>query len=330
MRARLVAAAVVGFGALGSASVFAADVPPAPEKSAPAASSLPDWQALWAWDDAVESERRFRAVLAESADRPADYVAIVRTQIARALGRQGKFDEAHAALDEAEKGLSGDSVAARGWVAIERGRAFASSKAPEKGKPQFLAALQAGKAAKDEDLAVDAAHMLGIVETGDESVRWNLEAMRLAEAATSRRARGWLGPLYNNLGWTYYEKKDFARALDLQEKNWRWHEAAEDARGARIGKWAYAKTLRALGRLDEAWALQQELLAACEAAKEPDGFVYEELAEILLAQGKAAAAAPWFRKAHEALSKVDWLVRDEPARLERLKALGATGEKDAR
>ena len=48
----------------------------------------------------------------------------------------------------------------------------------------------------------------------------------------------------------------------------------------------------------------------------------EEIAECLLALGRADEAQPYFAKAHEALSKDAGLVDNEPKRIERLAELG--------
>jgi len=81
--------------------------------------------------------------------------------------------------------------------------------------------------------------------------------------------------------------------------------------------------LRSLGRVEEALTLQQELLREFEALGEQDGYVYEELAECLAALGRDDEARPYFARAYEALSRDPWLADSEPARLERLRTLGA-------
>jgi tetratricopeptide (TPR) repeat protein len=206
---------------------------------------------------------------------------------------------------------------------MERGRAWNSAKSPEKAKPLFLEALAAAKEGREDGLAVDAAHMLGIVEKGAEALAWNLEALRMAEESKDPRAQRWRGTLHNNLGWTCFEQGDLARAAEHHKKNWDWHVEAKQAGGARLGKWAYGRMLRALGRLDEALALQKELHQEYEGLKEEDGYVYEELGEVLLAQGHAAESRPWFRKAHATLAKDADFARDEAKRLKRLEDLGA-------
>jgi hypothetical protein len=89
-----------------------------------------------------------------------------------------------------------------------------------------------------------------------------------------------------------------------------------------VAKWTVARGYRALGRLDDAEGLQNALVAEFAAIGEPDGYVFEELAEIALARGDAAAAKPWAQKAYAAL-KDDPDVAADAARIARLAAVAA-------
>ena len=73
------------------------------------------------------------------------------------------------------------------------------------------------------------------------------------------------------------------------------------------------KTYRAMGRFEEALALQQKLST--------DGFVNEEIAECLLALKRPEEAKSYFARAYELLSKDKWLAAEEPKRVERLRDL---------
>ena len=85
--------------------------------------------AQWDYGKPVASEQRFRSELAKW---PADSAQAleVRTQIARALGLQQKFEDAHAMLDVVEAKLPNASVHLRVRYLLERGRAFNSSGSP--------------------------------------------------------------------------------------------------------------------------------------------------------------------------------------------------------
>jgi hypothetical protein len=69
--------------------------------------------------------------------------------------------------------------------------------------------------------------------------------------------------------------------------------------------------------------MQRDLAEENRTAGEEDGYVYEELAELRMARGDAAGAAPLAAKAYALLREDAWLAATEPARLERLAKIGA-------
>jgi hypothetical protein len=68
--------------------------------------------------------------------------------------------------------------------------------------------------------------------------------------------------------------------------------------------------------------MQQQLLAELAAEGASDGYVDEEMAECLLLLGRADESKLHFAAAYRALSQDEWLKRDEPDRLARLRRLG--------
>ena len=287
------------------------------------AGNLPDFMPLWDYDHPDSTEAKFRLLLPPArAAGDSDYVAQLLTQIARTEGLQREFDDAQRTLDEAEAMIRPEMKKARVRLLLERGRVFNSSKDKDKARPLFLSAWDLAREAGEENLAVDAAHMMGIVAEGDESVEWNRKAMREAEQAKDPKAKNWLGALYNNLGWTYHDKGDYAAALDLFKKGYDWRRERNQPKETRIAKWCVARALRSLGRTDEALAMQRELLQEWQAAGDQDGYVYEELGEGLLSLGNADEAKGYFAQAYGLLSKDPGLAADEPKRLQRLAELG--------
>jgi len=285
-------------------------------------SDLPDFRKLWNFQEPEATEQKFREILPQ-AESSADlnYLLELKTQIGRTLGLQKKFDEAHALLDEVASALDESTQVARLRYLLERGRAFNSGGSPDKAQKLFEEAWEYGTALPHPSLAVDAAHMLAIVVPPDEKDAWHDQAMRYAEESGDAGAARWLGTLYNNMGWSAHEAGDFDRALELHNKCWDWHKERNTGRGERIAKWSVAKQLRFLGRGDEALPMQHELLAEY-ADQEPggEGFVHEEIGELLHAAGDDDGARPHFAKAHAMLQKYDWVEKD---RLERLEQLGS-------
>ena len=83
-----------------------------------------------------------------------------------------------------------------------------------------------------------------------------------------------------------------------------------------------ARCLRSLGRYDEALAIQRALEQEWAAAGQADGYVFEEMAELLDATGKPDQAQPYFRRAADELGKDAWFVENESRRLARLRSRG--------
>jgi tetratricopeptide (TPR) repeat protein len=290
--------------------------------------SLAQFDRLWDYGDPAATREKFESLLPEAeawAEKSGDRSPLLqlRTQIARTHALERGFDEAHVVLDAIEPEMEGAPTVVQVRYLLERGRAINSSGAPETASPLFLEAWNLAREAGEDFFAVDAAHMLGITEKGEASIRWNEEAIAWAEKSESERARGWLGSLYNNLGWTYHDLGDFDRALDLFERALAFREQQGDSENVRIAKWCVARCWRSLGRLEEALAAQEALLAEYAAAGvEGAGYTEEELGECHLALGRPDVAAGWFRAAWEKLSKDPWLQANESDRLARMAELG--------
>ena len=280
--------------------------------------------ALWDYDHPNKSEAAFRRAL-ETLDRQADPALRLEllTQIARAQGLQRHFDEAHATLDTVEAQLDRAPPRARVRYLLERGRVYNSSGQPERAQPYFGEAWELASTAGEDILAIDAAHMLAIIAPPEASLEWNQHALELAEHSSAPRALHWRSTLYNNIGWAYHDAGDYEQALATFQKATASRRAEGDPALIRIAVWAEARTLRSLGHVEEALALQQELLREFDALGEQDGYVYEELAECLATLGRDDEARPYFAHAYETLSRDPWLAESEPARLERLRDLGA-------
>ncbi len=217
-------------------------------------------------------------------------------------------------LDEVERQLQPGSLAQVRYL-LERGRVLNSSKQPAAAMPLFLQASSLAQVLGVDFYAVDALHMLGIAAPQpEERLAWNQKAIAAAELSDDR-GRGWLASLYNNTGWAFFEHGRYAEALDLFHRAIGLREQQGNAEALRIAHWCVARTLRALGRVSEALVIQRNLEAGPQ-----DGFVYEELAECLYALGQVGQARPYFRKALELLSTMDWIASDT-ARMQRLRHL---------
>lgn len=275
-----------------------------------------DIRSLWDFDDPARSEAVFREHLARARG---DDALLLQTQIARSYGLRARFDEAHALLDRIEPELAGAGAEAKVRYLLERGRTWRSAKQVDRARPLFQQAVDVASAAALEDLAIDAMHMMALVEpTPDEQLRWHRRALAAAQRATDPAARNWDAALANNIGMSQHGAGRFEEAL----ASFRVALAARERIGRpaqiRIAHWMIAWTLRSLERHDEALAILERIEREGQAAGAPDGFVAEEIGENLLALGRTEAARPWFARAHELLSQLGGLDRPDANHLARL------------
>jgi tetratricopeptide (TPR) repeat protein len=291
----------------------------------------PGIDALWDYADPAGTAEKFEALLAEhgAAAGPA-WQAQLLSQLARTHGLRADFATAHALLNRAaallDSAAAEDSAAltlARVRIALERGRCHNSGGAPEDALPCFTQALELAQPAGLDNLAVDAAHMLGIAAPGEAGLAWNERAAAMAEASADPQARKWLGPLLNNTGWTLHSMGRYAEALDWFERSLAWRTAQGHARQVEIARWCIARCLRSLGQVEEALARQQKLAAdiAARDAGTDDQFVCEEVGECLLALGRPDEARPHLARAYELLSQDKFFAVQNAPRLERLRQL---------
>jgi tetratricopeptide (TPR) repeat protein len=170
---------------------------------------------LWDFSDAAASEARLRAAAEQETD--AATRAELETQVARALGLQGRFDEADAVLDAVA--IEDSAVAAR--AALERGRVRNSSGDAESAVPYFLAAVDAASGSGLTFLQVDALHMLAIAEP-DQAEEWTAAAEGALDGVEDPRTLRWNVSLHNNAGWRHFDAGRLDEALTA-------FEAARDA-----------------------------------------------------------------------------------------------------
>jgi tetratricopeptide (TPR) repeat protein len=302
-------------------------VGPAASRRKPTPAAL---DALWDFDDPRSSEARFREFIGR-VRRPTDtdLRAEALTQLARSQGLQRKFGPAHRTLDTLVPSLSKLGARARVRYSLERGRVFNSEGAPGKALPQFLDAWRRARHAREDRLAVDAAHMVAIVKSGAAQRTWNSRALELAERSRDPAARRWRASLLNNIGWSWFGSENYRAALVSFRRAVRLRQQQRVAAETRIARWCVAKTLRMLGRTEEALRLHRRLSEDWRRAGGKDGYVYEEMGECLLVLGRSTEARGFFRRAYGELSKDGWLVANEPKRLDRLRRLGSADPRGA-
>ena len=196
---------------------------------------------LWNFDDLDASEQRFREQL-EREDSDSGR-AEVMTQIARVHGLRDDFAGCGRLLDQAEP-LAGDDPRANVRLELERGRMFRSSGDPEAAFPLFKTAYERALEAGETYLAGDAAHMCAIsVDDRAVQTEWVQRGLQTGD-------QYWAGPLYNNLGWSYFEDGDYERALELFERALA--ARLRDPENTQAIQWAHEAVAEAKEKLDAA------------------------------------------------------------------------------
>ena len=273
---------------------------------------------LWNFDDLTATERRLRDQLAEETTDGGR--AEVLTQLARVRGLHGDFEGGDLLVGDAAA-IAGSDQIALARVDLERGRLRRSSGNREAALPLFESAFTRALESEHYFMAVDAAHMAALAAPDRAGfVEWTERGVELAEAHAS--ARYWLGPLLNNLGWEYYEAGDFEQALDAFQRALATREADPENRAAiEIARYAVGKTLRELGRSDDAIPLLQQATTWAIDNGAPDGWFHEELAEEYAAVGRRDEAHEHARLALPLLLEADPSFAEDVKRSARLRQL---------
>lgn len=283
---------------------------------------MENFDKLWNYNNPAETEVKFNDILSTfGGEASAGYRLQLLTQIARTLSLQRRFDEAHQKLDEVGAQLGEQQQVEHIRYYLERGRTFNSSGDKRNAEVCFTKALEAAQTLKEDFYAIDAIHMLAIVAAPVEAARLNEEAIILAESSKEERAKNWLGSLYNNLAWSYFDRGEYEKALSVFLRALKWREDKKQVNETFIAKWCVARCLRALNRIDDAIKVQLGLFEESVELGITDGYVHEELGELFLVKNDKLKSTFHFEKAYELLSTDPHLAQNERPRLDRMKQL---------
>lgn len=241
---------------------------------------------MWNFADPAASEERFREAADDDDAHSAHERAVMTTQLARAIGVQGRVDEALAVLDELEQSeRPADEPAAevaelRARIALERGRLLAASDRVPEALPQLTKAVREAAVAGSTFLVLDALHMLALNDAGHEE-EWAVEGFDVLDGVRDPRLLRWGVALHNNLGWTLHDDRGDAQAA---LRHFQLAVEAADRYGTaeqqHVARWSVGRVLRSLGRTEEALELQRELAMA----RPDDAYVQAELAALTEAE----------------------------------------------
>jgi tetratricopeptide (TPR) repeat protein len=272
--------------------------------AATCAMSAVDVSALWDFSDPKLSERRFREALNIAAG---DDRLILQTQIARTYALRKDFSAARDVLQAIASAVADAGAEARARYWLELGRTHASHRHdPASQTPQsltlarnaFSTALTIARAARLDDLVIDALHMFVFVDTAPEDqLRWNREALAVIAQSEQPAAKRWEASIRSNAGEALYDLGRFDEALEFFQRALFLREQSADARGARDARWHIARILRVKNQLDDALEIQLSLEREADAAQQPRYYIYEELQLIYQAKGDSDRAVKYGRRA---------------------------------
>jgi tetratricopeptide (TPR) repeat protein len=283
---------------------------------------------MWDFNDPAGTEQRFTAILPQAeVSGNVDYHAQLLTQIGRTYGLRRHFEQAHVLFDQADALIAwgGENDAnvttARIRSLLERGRTLNWQDEKTRAEQMFREAYDLAISSGNERLAIDAAHMVAIVGDLETQIEWALNGLTAARSATDAKARGWEGPLLNNLGWTYFNAGRLDEAYDMFQQSLEWRNIHGPPKAEYIARWTIARCLRGMGKYDDSLAIQESLRDNAVEGEPKDGYVYEEIGECLLLLGRADDAKPNFARAYDLLSADPALPPDDAKRLPRMKEL---------
>lgn len=181
------------------------------------------------------------------------------------------------------------------------------------------------------DRAVDAAHMIATTGNPEQKYEWALKGIEIAEKGGMK---GWLGTLWNNLGWDYVDAGRYDDAGRAFEKAREYHYRGTAELPKLIADYSVAHVMRLQGQLEEA---RTAMLAVFDWAGRlldsgnPDalewvGFSRWELGEIAIAEGDRSTGVAMLKEALrelEAAGMPDWDPGDWDKRNARVQELGS-------
>ena len=215
-----------------------------------------------AWDDAEAAYAQARDLAAQAEDAPASASADVA--LAEVARKQGRFADAAARLDEAEKAFAGlADEAGLGRVLHLRGTLAAQQGGYDEARGHYEASLALRRRLDDRAQAAALLSNLGIIAeyTGDYDAARDLneQALALRTEIGERRA---IGVSQNNLGMIALLQKDFVDARARFTETTRLALEVGDPWVLAIARNNLANALRGLGDLDGARAGYADSLEA--------------------------------------------------------------------
>ncbi len=276
--------------------------------------NFPDYDGYWNSDDLMATEIKIRELSATSPEALA--------QLARVQGLQGNLSGARETIELARKAIfeSGQPVDKRSELRwnLEQGRILCLMMTPAKALNFFTSAWLQAQELGEVYFSIDAALMLSIIRPPKFQNEWLQKAIELAENADIPQAKMWQAQLYTMDGWHSFDFRQYDKALASFEKAFaKSLSVNSDAKTYTI-QWCVGRALRALGRSEEALAIQKSLQTKMSATGRASGHVVLEIAENMQVMGNTEEAKQYFEQAYNELSGDGWYSDNKASELSRM------------
>jgi len=254
--------------------------------------------------DAADSYRRALELAREEFNRPVEVESAA--QLARVCLIQGKREEGKNWLEEAAaKASESDPMGYSRYLGV-KGRFEWKAQNLTEARRTFKDMYTFCANQSLSPRAVDAANMLAIVgETVEEQIEWGRKGIAIAESSESEN---WLGPLWNNLGATYYDSARYVEALDCYLKARDFHWRFSDERAKLIADYSIGMTYRMLEQFESALQWLRPSLAWAERLGDASaiGQAAHDLGEVYLAMQNKGEGLRLLHQAREAYRKAGY------------------------
>jgi tetratricopeptide (TPR) repeat protein len=261
--------------------------------------------------------------LATKAEQDGDTVTLVEALAMAARGYLIRGDREQGRPWIARAQLLANPEEPLGWSRYlgVRGRFESYDKDDVKASQTFVDMYEYCMLHKLYSRAIDAAHMVALTGTYAEQVVWAIKGIKAAEEGDNER---WLGPLWNNLGITYWNmaaeaepkaaRKYNLHAVDCYKKARIFHRKTGDEFSKTVADWALGSAYRRVGELDEAEQLIQPVLVWAKKRFDTEasiengewvGLANMELGLISAEKGQTDLALQQLNIAKEKLSAAD-------------------------
>ncbi len=230
-------------------------------------------------------------------------------QRARCNLTQDRFDSAKAWLDKTTEIASADYPS--GWARYlgVKGRWEWRNGRSEAAVPIFSEMYEFATANKLAKHKIDAALMAAIVAPRERQEEWALKGIAAAEEGNQERS---LGPIWNNLGWSYIEMKRFDDAVEAFTNARVYHWRFGNEMNKYWADWALGHALKLAGKYEQAESWLRPCLAWAERIGNPaaTGAAQEELGDIALNGDNHSKALEYYLAAQGNYEKADYPAND--------------------